>query len=74
MIVAQRFTVSCPLANILLFECDNLWIGVTAGRTQSVTIDYAMHRSRSHDAVVRIYDDAGSVIATHEHAGEFVEP
>ena len=42
--------------------------------TISNTIDYAMHRSRSHDAVVRVYDDAGNVIATHEHAGEFVEP
>jgi len=40
----------------------------------SNTIDYAMHRSPSHEAVVRVYDDAGSVIATHEHAGEFVEP
>src|SRR5437016_8046886 len=28
---------SGPLANILLFECDSLWIRVTAGRTQSVT-------------------------------------
>ena len=29
--------------------------------------------SRSHDAVVRIHDDAGNVIETHEHAGEFKE-
>src|SRR5947207_5377961 len=28
---------SGPLANVLLFECDSLWIRVTAGRTQSVT-------------------------------------
>jgi hypothetical protein len=33
-----------------------------------------MHRSRSHDAVIRVYDDAGAVIETHEHKGEFVEP
>jgi hypothetical protein len=26
---------------------------------------------RSHDAVIRIYDEAGNVIETHEHAGEF---
>ena len=31
-------------------------------------------RSRSHDAVIRIYDEAGNVIKTHEHAGEFREP
>jgi len=66
---------SGPLANILLFECDSLWISCYGGpNTISNTIDYAMHRSRSHDAVVRVYDDAGNVIATHEQAGEFVEP
>jgi hypothetical protein len=27
--------------------------------------------SRSHDAVIRVYDAAGNVIATHEHSGEF---
>jgi hypothetical protein len=27
-----------------------------------------MHRSRLHDAVIRVY--AGNVIETHEHAGE----
>jgi len=36
-------------------------------------IDYAKHRSRSHDAVIRVYDDAGNVIETHEPAGEFRE-
>jgi hypothetical protein len=29
--------------------------------------------SRSHDAVIRVYDDAGNVIETHEHAGGFRE-
>jgi hypothetical protein len=24
-------------------------------------IGYAMHRSRAHDAVIRVYDDAGNV-------------
>jgi hypothetical protein len=28
-----------------------------------------MHRSRSCDAVIRVYDAAGNVIDTHEHAG-----
>jgi hypothetical protein len=27
--------------------------------------------SRSHNAVIRVYDEAGSVIETHEQAGEF---
>jgi hypothetical protein len=34
-------------------------------------IGYANHRSRSHDAVIRVYDEAGDVIETHEHKGEF---
>jgi hypothetical protein len=34
-------------------------------------IGYAKHRSRSHDAVIRVYDEAGNVINTHEHAGQF---
>ena len=39
--------------------------------TPDHAIGYAMHSSRSHDAVIRVYDDAGNVIETHEHAGEF---
>ena len=37
-------------------------------------IGYAMHRSRSHDPVIRVYDAAGNVIETHEHAGDFEKP
>jgi hypothetical protein len=37
-------------------------------------ISYAKHRRRSHDAVIRVYDEAGNVIETHEHAGKFKEP
>ena len=36
-------------------------------------IGYAKHRSRSHAAVIRVYDDAGNVIQTHEHKGDFKE-
>jgi hypothetical protein len=31
---------------------------------------YAEHYSRSNDAVIRVYDDAGNVIDMHEHAGD----
>jgi hypothetical protein len=34
-------------------------------------IGYAKHRSRSHRAVIRVYAEAGSVIETHEHKGDF---
>ena len=30
--------------------------------------------SRSHNTVIRVYDDAGNVMETHEHAGDFKEP
>jgi hypothetical protein len=39
----------------------------------SNAVDYAKFRSRSHDAVIRVYDDAGNVIETHEHKGDFKE-
>jgi hypothetical protein len=42
--------------------------------TPDHAIGYAEHFSRSHDAVIRVYDAAGNVIETHEHAGDFKEP
>jgi hypothetical protein len=39
----------------------------------SNAVDYAKFYSRSHDAVIRVYDTAGNVIETHEHAGDFKE-
>ena len=39
----------------------------------SNAIGYAKHYSRSHDVVIRIYDETGNVIETHEHAGDFKE-
>ena len=37
-------------------------------------IGYASQYSRSHDAVIRVYDETGNVIQTHEHVGDFKEP
>jgi hypothetical protein len=37
------------------------------------TTGYAKFFSPSHDAVIRVYDEAGNVIETHEHAGDFKE-
>jgi hypothetical protein len=36
-------------------------------------IGYAEFFSRSHPAVIRVYDEAGNVIETHEHTGDFRE-
>ena len=40
----------------------------------SNAIGYAEQYSRSHGAVIRVYDSAGNVIDTHEHAGDSKEP
>ena len=34
-------------------------------------LDYAKFFSRSHDAVIYVYNAAGNVIETHEHTGDF---
>ena len=39
----------------------------------SNAIGYAQQCSRSLDSVIRVYDAAGNVIETHEHAGDFRE-
>jgi hypothetical protein len=39
----------------------------------SSAIGYAKFLSRSPDAVIRVYDNAGNVIETHEHKGDFKE-
>jgi len=44
-----------------------LWYG------EPNAVGNAIHSSRSHDAVIRVYDDAGNVIEMHEQAGEFRE-
>ena len=49
-----------------------LWYGEP--NAVSNAIGYAMHRSRSHDTVIRVYDGAGSVIEVDRHEGDFKEP
>ena len=46
-----------------------LWYAEPDAITNAV--GYARFFSRSHDAVIRLYDEAGDVIETHEHTGEF---
>jgi len=36
-------------------------------------VDHAKRYSRSADAVIRVYDNAGNVVKTHEHAAELGE-
>lgn len=49
-----------------------LWYGEPSAISNA--IDYAKFRSRSHNAVIRVYDAADNVIETQEHKGEFKEP
>jgi len=37
-------------------------------------INYAKFFSRSHNAVIRVCDEAGNVMETHEHKGDFKKP
>src|SRR5437667_1259034 len=46
-----------------------LWYGEPDAISNA--IGYAKFRSPSHDAVIRVFDEAGNVIETHEHAGRF---
>jgi len=39
----------------------------------SNAIGYAKFYSRPHNAVIRVYDEGGNVIQTHEHVGDFKE-
>jgi hypothetical protein len=48
-----------------------LWYGEPDAISNA--IGYAMHRNRSHDAMIRVYDDVGNVIETHEHDGDFID-
>jgi hypothetical protein len=38
-----------------------------------IQLMHAKFYGRSNDAVIRVYDEAGNVIETHQHAGEFKE-
>jgi hypothetical protein len=49
----------------------HLWFGEP--KAVSNAIAYAKHRSRSRHAVIRVYDTAGNLIETREHAREFIE-
>jgi hypothetical protein len=56
-----------PTSDALPFG--RLWYGEPNAIGNAV--NYAKFRSRSHRPVIRVYDAAGNVIQTHEHAGDF---
>ena len=48
------------ISNVLPFV--RLWYGESDAISNAIS--YAKFRSRSHDAVIRVYDEAGNVIET----------
>ena len=48
-----------------------LWYGESGALSNA--IGYAKSYSRSHDAVIRVYDEAGNMIETHGHKADFKE-
>ena len=76
--IVCTFTKSGPakiiVASILISDAlpfGRLWYGEPNAVENA--IGYAKFRSRSHDAVIRVYDEAGNVVEAHERAGEFRE-
>jgi len=55
------------ISNALPF--DRLWYGEPDAISNAIS--YAKFYSRSYDAVIRVYDESGNVIETHERAGNF---
>ncbi|HMF46712.1 MAG TPA: hypothetical protein VKE29_08565 [Candidatus Udaeobacter sp.] len=57
------------------FDSIGMCIRLSYGEPNAIAngIDYATFRSRSKNAVIRVYDEAGNVIETQEHKGDFKE-
>jgi len=55
------------ISDVLPFS--RLWYGQP--NAISNAIGYAKFRNRSHDALIRVYDESGNMIETPEHTGDF---
>ena len=49
-------------------HCHSAGCGTANRMMQSSTRSFVV---APHDAIVRVYDEAGNVIETHEHTGDF---
>jgi len=59
---------------ILFFCSESSGVGLASEPNPiSDAIGYAKFYSRSHDAVIRVYDEAGSVIESQKQVGDFKE-
>ena len=51
-------------------RCHSVRFSTVNQQTQST----ARNCGAAHDAMIRFYDEAGNMIETHEHTGDFKEP
>jgi hypothetical protein len=58
------------ISDVLPFGC-TCWYSEPDAISDALA--YAKLHSRSHDAVIRVYDEAGDVIWAHEHKADFKE-
>jgi hypothetical protein len=82
---AKLASMNRMILPLLLLSCLTFDGGCASERSHSVAcgmgtpnaisnaIGYAKFRSRSHDAVIRVYHEAGNVIETHEQAVALME-
>ena len=62
------------LSNTAEERAELLWIVSDHFELWHQRRNIAKFRSRSHGAVIRVYDEAGNVIESDEQAGDFKEP
>jgi hypothetical protein len=77
LLLTERARFECAIFHRLDVHPGRNRVSILKLRSQKsrivTAINYAKFYSRSHDAVIRIYDEAGNVIETHEHKGDFRE-
>jgi len=75
LLLARRHESARGYSAVCQSTCGKLAVGLARDGEQ-ITIGNQVSKvpSRSHDAVIRVYDAAGNVVETHEHKGDFKEP
>jgi hypothetical protein len=66
---ARANTNAALISSPMRWHSGKLWYGEPDAVSNAV--NYAKFYSRSHHAVIRVYDAAGNVIETHKHLREF---
>jgi hypothetical protein len=67
----KAYRASCVLVDLISDALPFGRLCYAEPNAVSNAIGYALHRSRAHRALIHVYDDAGTVMETQEHDGEF---